>query len=231
MAAMSAGVQPKGPTGSGSRVEAVAFRSGDATLAGNFYMPAGVADTDRLPVSVVTGTWTSVKEQMADRYAAKLAERGVAGLSFDFTGFGASGGEPRDLESPARKARDIHYAVSFLRKHPAVDPARIGCLAICASAGYAVTNAIDDPPVSLLALVAPWLHDAALVRDVYGGDDGVRERIRAGTAARERYERSGVVEYVPAADADDPRAAMPMRSISTETRLVEQFLAGQTGSR
>jgi alpha/beta superfamily hydrolase len=38
---------------------------------------------------------------MADRYARELAARGFAALSFDFTGFGASDGEPRDLESAA----------------------------------------------------------------------------------------------------------------------------------
>ncbi|MFC7584499.1 hypothetical protein ACFQYP_12715 [Nonomuraea antimicrobica] len=39
----------------------------------------------------MAGTWTSVKELMADRYARRLAQRGYAALSFDFTGFGESG--------------------------------------------------------------------------------------------------------------------------------------------
>lgn len=43
------------------------------------------------------------------RYVAKLAERALAALSFDFTGFGLSGGEPREVESPSLKARNIHY--------------------------------------------------------------------------------------------------------------------------
>ncbi len=52
---------------------------------------------------VVTGTWTSVREQMADRYAARLAARGFMTLAFDHTGYGASGGRVRDYESPALK--------------------------------------------------------------------------------------------------------------------------------
>lgn len=191
-------------------VEPVSFLAGDIHLAGNLYRPPGPEVERRLPGVAVTGTWNSVKEQMADRYAARLAERGLVALSFDFTGFGLSGGEPREVESPSLKARDIHHAVSFLAAHSSVDPDRIGALAICASAGYAVANAIDDARVAALALVAPWLHDATLVREVYGGEAGVEERIRAGEAARERYAKTGVVEYVPAVDAANARAAMPM---------------------
>ena len=190
-------------------VEPVRFRAERAALAGNLYSPDSAGPAP-LSAAVVTGTWTSVKEQMADRYAAKLAERGIAALSFDFTGFGLSGGDPREVESPSLKASDIRHAVSFLRDHPAIDGERIGALAICASAGYAVCTAVEDERVRALALVAPWLHDAGLVREVYGGEEGVRDRLRAGEQARDRYAETGVVEYVPAADADDPRAAMPM---------------------
>jgi uncharacterized protein len=163
-----------------------------------------------LPAIVVTGTWTSVKEQMANRYARRLAERGIAALSFDFTGFGLSGGQPREVESPALKTEDIRAAVSFLHSHPSIDKHRLGALAICASAGYAAQAVGEDRRLRAVALVAPWLHDAELVREVYGGEAGVRQRMEAGEAARALYVSTGVVEYVPVADPDDPRAAMPM---------------------
>ena len=44
---------------------------------------------------IVTGTWTTVKEQMAGIYARELANRGLAALAFDFTGWGESGGAPQ----------------------------------------------------------------------------------------------------------------------------------------
>jgi uncharacterized protein len=196
--------------GAAPLVERVCFRADGVSLAGNLYHPRRRDSSLRLPAVVVSGTWTSVKEQMADRYAAELARRGMVALSFDFTGFGLSGGEPREVESASRKARDIHQAVSFLHAHPRVDPGRVGALAICASAGYTVANAVEDLRVRAIALIAPWLHDAAIVREVYGGEEGVRDRQRAGEAARELYDQTGVTEYVPAASADDPRAAMPM---------------------
>lgn len=191
-------------------LEEVRFPADGANLVGNLYLPASAAEGERVRGVVVTGTWTSVKEQMANRYARRLAERGIAGLSFDFTGFGLSGGQPREVESPGLKADDIRAAVALLHDHPSIDERRVGALAICASAGYATQAAIHDRHVGALALVAPWLHDAELVREVYGGEAGVRQRMEAGQAARERYMSTGVVEYVPVADPDDPRAAMPM---------------------
>ncbi len=191
-------------------VEPVVFPSDGVRLAGNLYYPAG-HDGTRWPAAFVTGTWTSVKEQMADRYAVRLAEHGLAALSFDFACYGLSGGEPREVESAGRKARDMRSAVSFLRSHPRVDAERIGAVAICASAMYASMAAAGDERIRALTLIAPWLHDRELVEAIYGGHRGVRDKLRAADAALDAYERTGVVSYVPVADPGDPRAAMPMQ--------------------
>jgi fermentation-respiration switch protein FrsA (DUF1100 family) len=183
----------------------VFFDSEGDRLAGHLFRPAGAG---RLPAVVVTGSWLTVKEQMADRYAQRLAEQGFVALSFDFAGFGQSEGQPREVESPVHKSRDIHHAVTFLRRHEAVDSDRIGALAICASSGYAAANAVSDVRIRSLALVAPWLHDAGLVEAIYGGPDGVADRIEAAQKARARYDETGEVDYVPAASRTDPTAAM-----------------------
>ncbi|KAA2250713.1 alpha/beta fold hydrolase [Solihabitans fulvus] len=188
------------------RTELVRFDSVGSTLVGNLFLPE---IDSAVPAVVVAGTWTSVKEQMADRYAERLAEHGIAALSFDFTGFGASEGQPRDIESPSAKVADIRAATAFLAGHPAVASDRIGALGVCAAAMYMSASAADDPLVRSLALVAPWLHDAEICREIYGGEAGIAERLAAGEAARQRYEATGVVEYVPVVSATDPRAAMP----------------------
>lgn len=185
----------------------VAFESAGVRLAGNLFAPR---QSRQLPGVVVAGTWTSVKEQMADRYAEQLASRGMAALSFDFSGFGVSGGDPRDLESAQRKVADLSAAITFLGARPEVDEGRLGALGVCAGAMYVTKAAIADDRIRALALVAPWIHNAELVRAMYGGPDGVRDRIVAAEEASEIYRRTGVVEYVPAVDADDPNAAMPM---------------------
>ncbi|MEV8436017.1 alpha/beta fold hydrolase [Actinosynnema sp. NPDC051121] len=184
----------------------ITFDADGVALTGNLFLPDGV---ERAPGVVVAGTWTSVKELMADRYARRLAERGYAALSFDFTGFGESAGEPRDVEDPERKVRDVHHAVGFLASHPAVDGERLGALGICAAAMYMADNTARDPRVRSLALVAPWLHDAVICEAAYGGADAVAERIKLGREARSRYDETGEIDYVPVVGATDPRAAMP----------------------
>ncbi|MGH3912497.1 MAG: alpha/beta hydrolase [Pseudonocardiaceae bacterium] len=188
-------------------VERVVFDGEGESLVGNLYRPA-TPETRAVPAVVVTGSWCTVKEQMAGRYARGLAERGYVSLAFDFRGYGESGGQPRDLESPDAKIRDIQDAVTYLGTTPGADPDRIGALGICAGAGYTAGGVAADDRVQSLALVAPWLHDRALVEAVYGGSDGVHERITAGQEALLRYRQTGEVDYVPAVSTTDQRAAM-----------------------
>ncbi|MEW1749616.1 alpha/beta hydrolase [Streptomyces angustmyceticus] len=190
------------------RVEGVALPSEGTELVGDLYRPASQPAGDASPAVVVAGSWTTVKEQMAGRYAAGLAQRGLTALAFDFRGYGGSKGEPQDFESPERKIADIISAVDYLKSRPDVDSSRIGALGICAGSGYVAVAASRNPEIRSVAMVAPWLHDRTLVQDIYGGPDGIRERMAQGEAAREKYESTGEVDYVPAASDTDAQAAM-----------------------
>ncbi|MET8854411.1 alpha/beta fold hydrolase [Amycolatopsis sp. NPDC004625] len=187
-------------------IRPVEFRSGGETLVGDLHLPPG--DSRPPAAVVVAGSWTTVKEQMAGRYARGLARRGVAALAFDFRGHGASGGTPRDAELPDRKVADLVAAAGFLRGCSLVDGARVGGVGICAGAGY-LAAAAEAARFGSLAMIAPWLHDAELAREVYGGEGGVAERIRRGEAAAAEFARTGAVRYVPAVSTTDPAAAMP----------------------
>ena len=186
----------------------ISFYSQGARLAGTLW--TSPSSRGRAPAVIVTGSWTTVKEQMPARYAPILADAGFVVLTFDFRGFGESEGQPREVESAHGKAVDIRNAVAFLRTLPAVDADRIGMVPICASAGYAAAAMIGEPHIRSVAMVAPWLHDAEIVRTVYGGEDAVRTRTDQALAARERYAASGEVGYVPAASNTDASAAMHM---------------------
>jgi dienelactone hydrolase len=182
-----------------SHPERVTFESEEDTLVGHIFRP-DQAGTDRaLPTVVVIGSWSTVKEQMAGRYARGLAERGYQAFAFDFRGSGESTGVPRDFESPSRKIRDVYNAVTFLRTLPETASGRIGALGICAGAGYAAVGAADDPRIRSLALVAPWLHNAAITQAAFGGAAAVSDRIAAGEEAQEKYCREDAVDYISAA--------------------------------
>ena len=185
----------------------VLFHSGGVPIAGRLHRDPA-AGTGRQPAVVVTGSWLTVKEQMPDRYAAALAARGYTALTFDFAGFGQSGGEPRQVESPTRKMADLAAAVAYLSLLSLVRPGPPALLAVCASAQYGLAAVAAGLPVGAFCSVAGWFHDADTVAPLYGGPDAVAERLRAGDAALERYLATGEVVTVPAYDPDDPRAGM-----------------------
>ena len=187
----------------------VSFESDGVELIGEIYLPAGYQPGSApLPGVVVTGTWTSVRQQMTQRYAKKLAAEGLAALSFDYRTYGESGGEPRQIESPEWKVRDITSAASFLASRDEVDGERVGGMAICASVMYMAQAIAQGAPLQTFATSAAWIHDPGTVGMMYGGDEGLQQRIAAGQESRKKYEETGEVDYVPAESPDDPNAAM-----------------------
>ncbi|MBB5061059.1 hypothetical protein HDF16_005795 [Granulicella aggregans] len=183
------------------KFERVTFDNGNVRLVGHLFKPAaGVG-----PGVVVTGSWTTVKEQMADHYAAKLAEQGLTALTFDFTHYGESGGDIREFENPLEKVKDISAAARWLS---GILGEPVGGLAICASAGYMSYAIAEGAPIAAFASVAAWLHNPETVATVYGGAEGVRQRTQDGEAARKLYQDTGVVHHVPAYSATDPKAGM-----------------------
>jgi fermentation-respiration switch protein FrsA (DUF1100 family) len=156
---------------------------------------------------VVSGSWLTVKEQMADCYARALARRGYTALTFDFAGFGESGGAPRQLELPDRKIGDMIAATRFLSTCAFVEP-MIGYLAICASSQYALHAIARGAPIAAFASVAGWHHDAESVAAFYGGADGVARRIDRARKALDLYRRTGEMRMAPAYAEGDERAGM-----------------------
>ncbi len=148
-----AGARPE----SGVTMREVRFESAGDELVGHLFLPPGFDESRRYPAVVVTGSWTSVKEQMPDAYASLLAKDGFVTLTFDFRGWGESAGEPRQFEDAGRKVEDIQSAVTFLTGHPNVS-GDISGLGVCASSGYMAHAVAQDDRIRRLALVAPWLH-------------------------------------------------------------------------
>ncbi len=194
----------------------VVFESNGHRLVGDLYLPDGYKNGGKLPAVVVTGAWTTVKEQMAGRYAAELADRGFAALAFDFTGWGQSEGADRQLESPAVKTADIVAAARYLATRAEVDPLRMGGLGICASAGYMADAAVRSPVLRSLALVAPWLHDRPIAERVYGGAEGIAALVGRSRAAQQQFERGGTAQMVPAASTTDKSAVMQQAPYYTD---------------
>lgn len=200
-----------------ANTQRVTFESNGERVVGTLYLPDSASAGARLPAVVVTGAWMTVKEQMPARYASELADRGYAALTFDFRGWGESGGSRRQFEDPATKIGDIRAAFAYLATRPEVDAGRLGGLGICASAGYMAHAVSLTPQVRSIALIAPWLHDRGIVEATYGGPQAVERLIGVGDAANAAYVSSGQQNFVPAASMTDERAVMFKVPYYTET--------------
>jgi fermentation-respiration switch protein FrsA (DUF1100 family) len=198
-------------------MQKVTFKSNEERIVGTLYLPKSTSSEMRLPAVVITGAWMTVKEQMPARYAAELANRGYAALTFDFRGWGESSGGRRQFEDPAMKIADIRAAFAYLANRSEVDAGRIGGLGICASAGYMAHAAALTPSVRSIALVAPWLHDRTIVDATYGGRQAVEQLITVGDAANAAFASTGRQSFVPAASTTDKRAIMFGVPYYTET--------------
>jgi uncharacterized protein len=183
------------------------FLNGDVPLAARVYR-----NTDdmfvRQPAVIITGSWLTVKEQMADVYATALADRGYTVFTFDFAGFGESGGSPRQAEIPARKVADITEAAKYVSCLSYVKPGAVGYLAVCASAQYALAAIAGGARIASFASVAGWYHDTASVAPFYGGAEGMNLRFGRAREAFDAFLRDGEVRTVPAYEDGNDRAGM-----------------------
>ncbi|WP_422083773.1 nuclear transport factor 2 family protein [Ulvibacterium sp.] len=196
-------------TDSGVSLKEITFNSNGANLKGHLFLPPNFDAAQKYPAAIVTGSWTSIKEQMPDEYASVMAKDGFITMTFDFTGFGESEGQPRQVEDYRLKIADIKAAVDYLETHPNIAMDELSALGVCASSGYMAHATAQDTRIKKLVLVAPWLHNPAIAKSIYdmrpGGTEGLLE---ASKKAKRKYAETGTMEYVLAASELDPLSAM-----------------------
>ena len=192
-------------------MEKITFTNEGAELVGVLYLPENYEKGTVVPGVVVTGAWTTVKEQMPAVYAKAMAERGFAALTFDFRGWGESADSLKYLENPARKTSDIKAAAAYLASRPEV-AGPVGGVGVCASSGYMSDAAANNGDIAAVALVAPWLHDRGLVEAIYGGKESVEGLIQMGRDA----EKGDAPVIMEAASAVNEQSLMYQAPYYTE---------------
>jgi fermentation-respiration switch protein FrsA (DUF1100 family) len=130
-------------------------------VVGNLFVPKGLKRNTKNAAIIVGHPMGAVKEQSANLYATKMAERGFVTLSFDLSFWGESEGQPRNVVSPDIYAEDFSAAVDFLGTQPFVDRDRIGVLGICGSGSFAISAAKIDPRMKAIATVSMYDMGAA----------------------------------------------------------------------
>ncbi|MCW3109158.1 MAG: hypothetical protein JWQ09_3664 [Segetibacter sp.] len=156
-------------------------------VAGHLFIPKSL-DTNSKHAAIIVGhPMGAVKEQSADVYASKMAERGFITLAIDLSFWGESEGEPRNAVVPDISAEDFSAAVDFLGTRSFIDRNRIGVLGVCGSGSFVISAAKIDPRMKAIATVSMYDMGSAS-RDALNHSQTVEQRKKNQTeAAEQRY--------------------------------------------
>jgi uncharacterized protein len=135
----------------------IAFESGGTRCAAWHYTAA----TDDLrepagrPCVVMAHGFGGTRDAGMAPFAEAFADAGLDVLLFDYRGFGASAGMPRQAVSYRRQRADYHAAIAATRRLPDVDPARIVVWGTSYSGGHVLAVAAQDPSIAAVIAMNP----------------------------------------------------------------------------
>ncbi len=192
-------------------IHPVTYRLRGLKIAANVYTPAGYHPNGTFPAITVAHPNGGTKEQVAGRYAQRLAEQGYLTITADAAYQGHSEGEPRSVDKPFYRTDDIHGMADFIAGYPGVDVERLGALGICGGGGYTLKAAQSDKRFKAVATVS--MFNSGRVRR-NGMQDSqlntVQDRLRQASAARALEAAGREVRYAGDADLTDEQiAALP----------------------
>ena len=129
--------------------KSVSYKSGDETVNGMLYTPAGKGP---FPALIVIHEFWGLNGWVKDQ-ASKLADQGYAALAIDlYRGKVADtpdmGHELMRGVPPDRAVRDLKAAYDFLASQPNVKKNRIGSIGWCMGGGYSLDAAIAEPELA-----------------------------------------------------------------------------------
>ncbi|MBJ8341824.1 alpha/beta fold hydrolase [Antrihabitans sp. YC3-6] len=138
-----------------NRIE-VTFQSGSDTCAAWLYRPTSDSDGPPKPLVVMGHGLGANREMGIDPYAQRFVAAGFLVLAFDYRGFGASTGEPRQILDIKAQRADWHAAIAYARTVPGVDPSRIALWGSSFGGGHVLAVAADDPTIAAVVSQCPF---------------------------------------------------------------------------
>lgn len=131
-------------------VTEVSFPSEGTLLRAGLYEPAEshLRSADGVPCVVMAHGLGGTRAAGLEPFARRFAENGLYVLCFDYRGFGASEGAPRQVVSVSRQLEDYAAAIAYARAIEAVDPRRIALWGSSFSGAHAIAAAVRDGQVA-----------------------------------------------------------------------------------
>ncbi|MEE2031351.1 alpha/beta hydrolase [Rhodococcus chondri] len=139
------------------------FRSGADEIDAWHFPAVGAAFTvdGRAPVVVMAHGLGGTKDSGLGPFAAQLSDAGLHVLAFDYRGFGASGGNPRQTVDPHRQIADYCAAVADARRLDGTDPDRVVLWGVSLSGGHVFAAAAGDSGVAAVVALTPLVDGIA----------------------------------------------------------------------
>jgi dienelactone hydrolase len=195
----------------------VHFYSEGVLCAGTLYLPSGYSDGSKV-AAVVLAPGSGKTNGSLEAYAADLAAHGILAMTFDYRGWGKSGGflyfgEPvrwddrlrfsqtttqmrirRKRLEPALQVTDIRNALTFVEGQKGVDRARLGVWGTDLAGGHAIVVAGSDARVKALVAQVPLLDGRDSPRKAFAPDARQQAQMvklaRSGAAPTSAHEAS-----------------------------------------
>jgi len=171
--------QKADPLPEGAQKKAITIYSDGIKMQGELPFPAGFKKDDKRPVVIFCNGTGGTRKGTPAKLAPHFVKAGYVFLAFDYRGWGDSEGKLVPLEAlpkpgdkgevtvKARIARwqmnyadqteDIRGAISFLRREPGIDAAKIGIMGSSYGGGLVTWVAGNDPRVKCVIAQVPGM--------------------------------------------------------------------------
>lgn len=164
----------------------IGFPSGEDDCSAWHFRAAG----ENRPVVVMAHGFGGTKDSGLEPFARRFAGAGFDVVAFDYRGFGASGGVPRQSLSVRRQIDDYHAAIAATKKLPGVDTNRIALWGASFSGGHVLRVAAEREDISAVIALTPLTSGIAVSRSAAASRNivtslrwtltGVKSRIAVG---------------------------------------------------
>ncbi|MBS1694256.1 MAG: alpha/beta hydrolase [Actinobacteria bacterium] len=173
-------------------------------IAADIYFPPDFDKTKRYPAVVSVHPIGSCKEQTSGNiYGTALADEGFVVVAFDASFQGASGGEPRYIEDPTQRVKDVSHVIDHLVTLPYVDADRIGIIGVCGGGAYSINAATTERRIKAVASIT-GVNFGRLMHEAFSNYDpiGTLEAIAAQRTAEAQGHGLKVNNLLPANPED-----------------------------
>lgn len=147
----------------------IEFPSQGTTCRGWLTLPAD--QKTPAPLVLMAHGFGATRDMHLEQYAQRFNAAGMATLIFDYRGFGASDGEPRNRLNAQHEIADWHAALRYVRSLSDVDAGRIALWGTSFAGGLVIAVAAQDGKVAATVSQCPLLDGraAALAIARYAG--------------------------------------------------------------